>query len=45
MALRFEKNIFDKYFSGALLKKRQIGKPFRYHLDKPFQTTRYLLKN
>ena len=37
---RIERSVLDRFFNGYLLKKRQIGKPFRYMLETPVETTR-----
>ena len=40
MSSRLEKNILDKLVNGYLLKKRSIGKPFKYNVEAPTQIGR-----
>ena len=36
-----EKTLFDRYFSGYLLKKRKIWKPFKFEISPTFMGSRY----
>ena len=37
---RIETKILDKVINGYLLKKRQIGKPFKYNVEAPWEIRR-----
>jgi hypothetical protein len=37
---RIEKKLIDKVLNGYLLKKRQIGRPFKYNIEPSFDIGR-----
>lgn len=37
---RIELKVLDRFFNGYLLKKRQIGKPFKYNVETPYEMGR-----
>lgn len=38
---RIEKKFIDKFFNGYLLKKRTLGKPFKYNIEPATEYSRY----